>query len=141
MDRPPRVQSLFALTGAWLVGGVLGFLSAAPLLPAASATASFLLLGGLTAVDRPLSPRVVAALAVAVGLVHGWLNGVGLAQAQREAVGLAGLASAAFVVVAMASALVVSLRVPWARIAVRVAGSWVAAVGLLMLGWSLRGGP
>ena len=27
---------------------------------------------------------------------------------------------------------------PWARIAVRVAGSWIAAAGLLMLGWSLR---
>jgi hypothetical protein len=25
-----------------------------------------------------------------------------------------------------------------ARLAVRVAGSWIAAVGLLMLGWALR---
>ena len=41
--------------------------------------------------------------------------------------------------VALASACVVSLRAGWARIAVRVAGSWVAAIGLLMLGWSLRG--
>ena len=32
-----------------------------------------------------------------------------------------------------------SLRPPWRGIAVRVAGSWVAAIGLLMLGWSLRG--
>jgi hypothetical protein len=30
-----------------------------------------------------------------------------------------------------------SLRIVWMRIAVRVAGSWVAAIGLLMLGWSL----
>jgi urease accessory protein len=43
------------------------------------------------------------------------------------------------VIVAMGSAFVVSLRVPWTRIAVRVAGSWVAAIGLLMLGWGLRG--
>lgn len=132
-------SALFALTGAWLVGGILGFVSAAPLLPAASATASFLLLGSLTAMDRPLSARVVGALAVMVGLLHGGLNGVSLAQAQREGVGLAGIASAAFVVVAITSALVVSLRIPWARIVVRVAGSWVAAIGLLMLGWSLRG--
>jgi len=34
--------------------------------------------------------------------------------------------------------LVVSLRRPWTRIAVRVTGSWLAAVGLLMLGWGLR---
>jgi urease accessory protein len=34
---------------------------------------------------------------------------------------------------------VVSLRAPWTRIAVRVAGSWVAATGLLLLGWTLSG--
>ena len=114
-------------------------LGAAPLLPAASTTVSFLLLGSLTAVDRRLSPRVVTTLAVVVGLLHGWLNGVSLAETQREGIGLAGIASAIFVIVAMASAVVVSLRAPWTRMAVRVAGSWVAAIGLLMLGWSLRG--
>jgi hypothetical protein len=44
-----------------------------------------------------------------------------------------------FVLVALASALVIALREPWVRVAVRVTGSWVAAVGLLILGWSLRG--
>ncbi len=132
-------SALFALTAAWLAGGVCGFVAAAPSLPPASTTASFLLLGVLTAMDRRLSPRLVAGLAALVGLLHGWLNGVGLALAQREGLGLAGIVSATFVVVAIASALVVSLRIPWTRIAVRVAGSWVAAIGLLMLGWSLRG--
>jgi hypothetical protein len=28
----------------------------------------------------------------------------------------------------------------WGRIVVRVAGSWIAATGLLMLGWAVRGG-
>ena len=46
--------------------------------------------------------------------------------------------STLFVVVALAAALVVALRAPWARIAVRVAGSWIAAIGLLLLGWSFR---
>ncbi len=36
-------------------------------------------------------------------------------------------------------AFVVCLREPWTRIAVRVAGSWIAATGLLMLGWRLSG--
>ena len=43
-----------------------------------------------------------------------------------------------FVFVTLISAIVVSLRRPWARIVVRVAGSWIAAIGLLMLGWALR---
>jgi hydrogenase/urease accessory protein HupE len=100
---------------------------------------SFLVLGVLTAVDRRLSPGIVTALAVAVGLLHGWLNGAGIAESQRELLGLVGIASVVFVVVALASAFVVSLVAAWARIAVRVAGSWIAAIGLLMLGWNLRG--
>ena len=75
-----------------------------------------------------------------VGLLHGWLNGASLAQVQREGVGLAGIASAAFVVVgARRRPWSCPSALPWTRIAVRVAGSWVAAIGLLMLGWSLRG--
>jgi hydrogenase/urease accessory protein HupE len=129
---------LFALTGAWLAGGVLGLMAPTPLLSTASTTASFLLVGSLVALDRRLSPAVVAALAAAMGLLHGWLNGVSLAAAQREGSGLLGIATAAFVIVAIASAVVVSLRAPWTRIAVRVVGGWVTAIGILMLGWSLR---
>jgi len=39
----------------------------------------------------------------------------------------------------MVSALIVSLKKPWTRIVVRVAGSWVAAIGMLMFGWMMRG--
>ncbi len=38
----------------------------------------------------------------------------------------------------LVAGLVVSLKVFWARIAIRVLGSWIAATGLLMLGWTLR---
>jgi hydrogenase/urease accessory protein HupE len=75
---------------------------------------------------------------MAVGLLHGWLNGAALAVSQREAIGLLGIAAMTFVLVALVSACVVSVRAVWARMALRVAGSWVAAIGLLMLGWSLR---
>ena len=41
---------------------------------------------------------------------------------------------------AVAAAFVVGLRAGWARIALRVAGSWIAACGLLLLGWAARSG-
>jgi len=52
---------------------------------------------------------------------------------------LLGAALAVFAVITLVAALVVSLRTYWTRIAVRVAGSWIAAIGLLMLGWLVRG--
>jgi urease accessory protein len=131
-------RTLFVLTGAWLAGGVMGVSAGDSALPGALAAASLLALGALTALDRRLSPAVVAALAGVVGLLHGWSNGVGLAADQRDPIGLIGIAAATFVLVALVSAVAVAVRAPWARVALRVAGSWVAAIGLLMLGWSLR---
>jgi urease accessory protein len=130
---------LFTLPLAWLVGGVAGALAAAPPLPAGLPAVSMLLLGGLVAADRALAPAVVTALAVALGLVHGWQNGAAIAVASLQATALAGTAAAVFVTTALVGAFVVALRRPWTRIAVRVAGSWIAASGLLLLGWSLSG--
>jgi hydrogenase/urease accessory protein HupE len=129
--------ALFLLPVAWTAGGLLGLRSGAAVaapLPALS----FVLLGLLVAADLRLPDGAVAVLAGLLGLVHGFRNGPALAGAGPGALGLLGIAAVAFVLVALASALVVSLEAPAARIAVRVAGSWVAAVGLLLLGWAFR---
>jgi len=130
--------ALFALPGAWLVGGLLGLAFPIAGLPPALTTVSFVALGGLVAADARLSPTWLAAIATAVGLVHGGYNGAAMAQANLGALGLVGIAATLFATVALAAALVVALRAPWTRIAVRVAGSWIAATGLLMVGWTLR---
>ena len=62
-----------------------------------------------------------------------------MCQSWFAVVALLGLTSGVFVLIVIAAAFVVQLRAQWARIAVRVAGSWIAASGLLMLGWSFRG--
>jgi urease accessory protein len=130
---------LFILPVAWLGGGIAGVLAESAALPPIVTSLSLLALGVLTAASARLRPALVAVLATVLGLMHGWLNGAGIAVAGRAASGLFGIAGTIFVVVALAAALVVSLHRPWTRIAVRVAGSWLAAVGLLMLGWGLRG--
>jgi hypothetical protein len=121
--------ALFALPMAWLLGGLVGIAFPTITYAPALTTVSFLAFGG---------PEWVTGLAVAFGLVHGYLNGAAMSQAKLGALGLVGIVSTLFVTVALAAAMVVAIRVPWGRIAVRVAGSWIAAVGLLLLGWSLR---
>lgn len=130
---------LFALPLAWLCGGLLGFALALPEPPAAVTAVPLLALGLLVAANRPIGANAALGLATALGLLHGGLNGASIAAAGREAVALVGIAGAAFVLTAWLAAGVVAWRAPAARIAVRVAGSWLAATGLLMLGWSLAG--
>jgi urease accessory protein len=72
-------------------------------------------------------------------VLHGALNRGVLTQAGLGVLGGAGVACAVFGVVSLGAGLVVSLQHPWTRVAIRVAGSWIAATGLLMLGWGLRG--
>ncbi len=131
-------RMLFALSAAWLCGGLLGAHFGGPLLPSGAVSASFLVVGLLIAWGRTLSPTGVAALAVTVGLAHGWLNGVGIAESHRDLLALAGMVSTEFVIAAIVAGIAVAFASGPARIAARVAGSWIAAIGVLMLGWSLR---
>jgi len=131
-------RTLFVLPTAWLVGALAGLTAAAANPHPFIAAAWFLLLGGLLAADAKLSLRVATALAGLLGLYHGYLNGTGFGLFETAAVALIGLVFAVFMLVALAAAFVVNLRAQWARIAVRVAGSWIAASGLLMLGWAMR---
>ena len=131
--------ALFLVPAAWLVGGLAALAVKAqvtsPLQPF-----SFLLVGILIAADLRLPVAAVTAVALAVGLVHGFLNGIAM-RAAGPAGGtleLLGITATVFVLIALFAAAVVSVRAHWARIVVRVAGSWIAAIGLLMLGWALR---
>ena len=132
-------HTLLVLPLAWLAAGLAGFWVGGGDLPRLPAF-SFLVLGLLVAAGRPIPVPAVVAIAAALGLLHGALNGTGIAEARREPLALAGIAAVVFAAVALVSAFVTTLRSEWTRIAVRVAGSWVAAIGLLMLGWSLRAG-
>jgi urease accessory protein len=131
--------ALFALPAAWLAGGLAGLAwpTAAASVPALT-IASFLALGAMVAADLRLRFGWTVGLAVLLGALNGYLNGSAMAASRLGLPGLAGIVSALFVTVALAAALVVAQRAPWARIAVRVAGSWIAAAGVLLLGWSLR---
>lgn len=132
-------RALFTLPAAWLLGILCGLAVTTTSTTTLGPAIWFLVLGGLVLADAKLSLRAMTTLAVLLGLVHGYFNGTGMGLSAPSIIAALGLAAAVFVLVVLVAALVVTLRAHWARIAVRVGGSWIAASGLLMLGWSIRG--
>ncbi len=131
---------LFLLPPLWLLGGLFGLgMEQEVSLPLFSIL-SFLVTGALVALDRRPPLLLISILTCGFGFLHGFLNGSAMAaRAGGGFLALFGISLAVFLLVALIAALVVSLRAQWARIAVRVAGSWITAIGLLMLGWAYRG--
>jgi urease accessory protein len=131
---------LFTLPLACLVGSLASLLVppqvAFPLVGAALTIS----LGAMVAADLSLPLAAVAGFAIFLGLFSGGVSGIEMARAQGLGLSAIGAATAVFVVVALIAGNTTALKAHWARIAVRVAGSWIAASGLLMLGWALRKG-
>ena len=141
MRGPRQGRWLLALLPvAWLVGGLIGLMFPINASLGWATGVSFLLAGALVAADRNLPLPVVATLAAVIGAFHGFLTGAALARTPSAALELTGTVVAVIVVVTLLAGLVVSIRAFWARVAVRVLGSWIAATGLLVIGWSLRAG-
>ncbi len=132
-------RALFVLPAAWLLGGVIGLAVHGGVTPSWTAL-SFVVLGGLVALDVHLPLMATTLLAALLGLGHGYLNGGVLAQPGLGVMELLGVVAGAFTLVALAASLVVPLRAVWARVVVRVAASWIAAMGLLLVGWAIRSG-
>jgi urease accessory protein len=128
---------LFGLPPALLAGAAAGRWG--PPLPFVGIASTLLLLalGGLVAADARVPRRGVILAAAGCGVLIGYANGVAMAEARLGAVSLLGIAAAGFVAAALVPAFVVSLHQAWMRIAVRVAGSWMVALGLLMVAWSV----
>jgi len=133
----PGRRALFVLPLAWFAGGLLGvFIEGLPTFPVAAV--SIFVLGVLVAADFKLPNTLFMTLVIVLGFVHGAANGVALKEGSGV-LGLIGIMVTLFVIIALVSALIVPLKKPWTKIVVRVAGSWVAAMGMLMFGWIMRG--
>ena len=130
-------RALFVLPLAWLLAGFLGA-SVKVSLPDSLSWMPLLALGGLVAADLRLPAGATTALAAALGLFLGLSNGYAMTQAGPGIRGVVGIVGAVFVVTTLGAACAVAWQSGWLRIAWRVAGSWIAASGLLLLGWSLR---
>lgn len=127
--------TVLLLPSAWFIAGLIGLYAGTDLELTWTSTLFLLVMGLLVALDAKLPTFAVAALAAAFGTVQGLVNGSALVELGAGPTALLGIAGSAFVLVVLIAAAVVALRPTWTRIAVRALGSWVAAVGLLMIGW------
>lgn len=134
-------RAVFWLPPVWLLGAFAGaFLLPALQLPSWLSGALALSVGILLATDPRLSLPSLTGILLLVGGMLGFTTGIALAsQSGAFLMLLGGGVALSVLCTLMASAAVkAGAGVPWLRIATRVGGSWVAGVGLLMLGWQLR---
>jgi hydrogenase/urease accessory protein HupE len=136
---PASRAAIIAMPAAWLTGELIGSTYPAIITLPWLTTLSFGIVGALVALNAKMPRPVLLMLTCAAGLLHGFVNGATIAAAGTDRLGMLGVAMAVFVITTLLAALVVSLRAQWSRIAVRVAGSWIAAIGLLMIGWLVKG--
>jgi hydrogenase/urease accessory protein HupE len=126
------------LPGAWLLGGLVGQGLGVEQLQAVACTALVTAIGLLTALGVRLGPwaflLVCAGTAMPVALVTG-----SAMAGHRDAV--AALLGQVVAIAVLVAVLLLPLAPPqprWLAIGLRVAGSWIAAAGLMMLAWLAR---
>lgn len=139
--RGPRAGRwvLATMPVAWVVGGLVGLARPSATVPVMFTAALLLVPAVLVAWDRELPLWLVTALAALFGLWAGFSNGTAMAAGGASLRGLLGAAASTLVLTTLGAALAASLPRGWPRIVLRVAGSWMAALALLALGWTLRG--
>lgn len=102
---------------------------------------SLVVFGLLVAADRHLPSLLLYALAIVFGSTHGAANGVEVTTATVIYQFIPGLAAGTALVGLYSMVLADFIRhraSNWPSIALRVAGSWIAAVGLLIFGLTWR---
>lgn len=126
------------LPGAWLLGSLVGLSLGSELLQALACTALLTAIGLLTALGVRLGPR--AFLLVGAGTVIPVALVAGSAMAGHQGA-LAALLGQVVAIAVLVAVLLQPLSPPqprWLAIGLRVAGSWIAAAGLMMLAWLAR---
>lgn len=130
-------MTLFFFPLSWLLGGVIGLIVSG-ISPPAVQVLSLCVSGGLVAADIRLAKPAIFVVLCTVGGLHGFFNGINMMDGPGMS-GLLGITATLFVLVAFIAGIISTLRIPWTRVAVRVMGSWIAAIGILLFGWMLKG--
>lgn len=127
---------VLTLPAVWLLGAAAGETLPAYRMLYGAELVFGILVGVAAAARLPVSRGVLLAAGGVLGLLHGLGATAGDTGSLVAASGTAAAVGACFAVIA---GQVASFRADWPRIAARALSSWTAAIGLLQLGWMLRG--
>jgi hydrogenase/urease accessory protein HupE len=101
----------------------------------------FVLIGLCVAVARTLPSTLLIGLGLTVGLTHGYQNGQAMTDSTDHLLFILGVTSIGYVMVMMVTASAIAFlqgqgarQGSWRAIALRAAGSWIAAIGLMVFG-------
>ncbi len=134
-----------AVKGRWILLtfplGLVAGVAAAALLdpwPAVNAVniASFVVFGVLVAAAWRPPLWALVAIAGVFGVSHGYENGLAMTDKTNASLFIGGVAIVGHILVALVAGATVALaeRRRWTPIAVRALGSWVAAIGIMLIG-------
>lgn len=128
---------------AWFAGGVLAMMNVAPgdIALSLATAVLFLVIGGSLAANRSIPIVASAVVAIFLGLSRGMADFAEQAPSGANFTMLFGTSAAIFVVCALAASVTLPLTRHWMIVTARVCGSWIAALGLLLVGWIFRYGP
>jgi len=130
---------IVSLTLAWATGVVVGFAMVGRQFDLPIATAGVILLLGVTGLFKMRVPSVaLASVSVFIGLVRGVMNGSAARAADGQWLSVVGIVLGVFVLGTLLTGSSTWLTGRRTEVVLRVAGSWIAAIGLLMIGWEFR---
>jgi urease accessory protein len=132
-NRRTAITILLSFPIASVLGALIGLILPVSPFIAVINTAAMAVLGILIALNRTLPLEISLILSAVLGLTIGWANGGELTSSTSAYRFIPGLAVVGLLLISYGIGLVRSLDMPWTKIAVRVTGSWIAAVGILVL--------
>lgn len=129
----PARKTLVAFTLALFSGAWIGHIFGDMKLMEYTNIGSFILFGLLVALNLRISDFWILIISVIFGLTHGFTNGTAITETMVPLTFITGVGLAGFLVMSILAGLVLSLTRNWERIAVRVLGSWIAAIGIIYI--------
>jgi urease accessory protein len=132
--REVAIKILAAIPAAIVLGTLLILVRPVPAFLGVANLFITTIAGLLIALARPLPSTIPISISIFCGVAVGWANAAEITQDISPVRFISGLAIVGLLLTAYGIGLVRHLRFEWSQIAVRVVGSWLAAIGILILG-------